>query len=462
MTGGIVPVSLYETTGPAYMSETNMVEWISRKRNGENLAEDEIGSLIRAYTSGNIPDYQMSAFLMAVFFRGMDPRETLALTRNMLESGIRLDLADLGCPRADKHSTGGIGDKTSLVVAPLAAAAGVAVPMISGRSLGFTGGTLDKLESIPGFRVSLSIGEFRRILETVGCAIVGQTEELVPADRKIYALRDATATVECIPLIVASILSKKLAEDLDALVLDVKVGNGAFMTSMEAASELAENLVDVANRFGARSCALLSDMSQPLGFAIGNAIEVEEAVETLKGGGPADFRTLCEELAAHMVRMASPGETLPRARAKVSQLLVSGQALQRFGMMVEAQGGDPRIIDRVDLLPRAPGRRVVLSPRAGYLAAINARALGLTATNLGAGRRDLLDRVDPAVGLRVHRKIGDWVGKGEPLCTVWYGAIAPDPYLAAVEEAFDIRDARTEPPPLISRIVETANKKDAL
>jgi pyrimidine-nucleoside phosphorylase len=437
------------------MPETHTREWIAKKRDGEHFSEQEIEALIEAYTRGDIPDYQMSAWLMAVFFRGMNPQETLALTRSMVESGVRLDLASLGCPRADKHSTGGIGDKTSLVIAPLAAAAGLAVPMISGRSLGFTGGTLDKLESIPGFRVDLSIQEFRKTLETVGCAIVGQTKELAPADRKIYALRDATATVECIPLIVASILSKKLAEDLNALVLDVKVGNGAFMTSMEAASELAQKMVEVANGFGVKTCALLTDMSQPLGYAIGNALEVAEVIETLKGGGPADFRELCEKLAAQMLLLSFPEETPLQAQEKISRLLTSGQALQRFTRMVEAQGGDPKIVDRLNLLPRSPNQCVLPSRQSGYLAAVNARALGFASMSLGAGRTTMLERVDPAAGLQVHRKIGDWIEKGEPLCTVHYGSgNRPAAALQQVEDAFQIAEMKPDPPPLIRRIIE--------
>lgn len=391
------------------MAEGRMVDWIARKRNGERLAEEEIRSLITAYTHADIPDHQMAAWLMAVFFRGMDSRETLALTRCMLESGRRLDLSRLDRPAADKHSTGGVGDKTSLVLAPLAAEAGLAVPMISGRSLGFTGGTLDKLESIPGFRVDLSIEEFQGVLEKVRCAIVSQTEELVPADRKIYALRDATATIECLPLIVGSILSKKLAEDLDALVLDVKAGNGAFMTSIESASELAQSMVDVANAFGTRTCALITDMSQPLGFAVGNALEVAEAVETLKGKGPADFTQLCEELATQMVISAYPQESLSKVRADISRLLSSGRALQRFSRMVEAQGGDPRIADREDVLPHSQKKHTIVSRFTGYLAAVDARSLASVSMNLGA-----MKCADPGAGLVVHKKIGDRIESGEP------------------------------------------------
>jgi len=430
------------------MEKTHMTDLVARKRNGESHSEEEISALIRAYTLGEIPDSQMGAWLMAVFFRGMDAGETLALTRSMVNSGLRLDLSGLGIPRADKHSTGGVGDKTSLVLAPLVAAAGVAVPMISGRTLGFTGGTLNKLESIPGFRVDLSVSEFRRVLEKTGCSMIGQTEELAPADRKIYALRDLTATVECIPLIVASILSKKLSEDLDALVLDVKFGNGAFMTSLEKASELAGQLVEVANSFGTRTCALLTDMSQPLGFAVGNALEVSEVIATMKGKGPADLTHLCEDLGTYMLMLASPGESQTRARERISGLLRSGEALQRFSRMVEAQGGDPRIVDRNDLLPQSREQHVVRARESGYLAEANARRLAVAAMNVGAAYNDR------AAGLVVHKKIADWVDEGEPLCTIHYSRedlLAP--VLASVEAAFQICEDRTNPPALVGKIV---------
>jgi len=392
---------------------------------------------------------------MAVFFRGMDARETLALTRAMVESGVRLDLKGLGKPRVDKHSTGGVGDKTSLVLAPLVAAAGAAVPMISGRSLGFTGGTLDKLESIPGFRVNLSIREFQTVLEKTGCAIIGQTEELAPADRGIYALRDATATIECVPLIVASILSKKLVEDLDALVLDVKVGEGSFMTSLEAASDLAQNLVEVANSFGTKTVAFLTDMSQPLGSAVGNALEVREAIETLQGKGPPDFRQLCEKLAVRMVLLSSPGEELPRVREKIARLLESGKALERFREMVAAQGGDPRTVDDVDRLPRAINQKTVCAPRSGWVMAVKARQIGSASLALGAGRRDLDDRIDFSVGILVHKRTGDAVEAGEPVCTVHYNREEQWALVqGTLQAAFHIGEKRVESPPLIKRMVE--------
>jgi pyrimidine-nucleoside phosphorylase len=437
------------------MSKLDVVSLITRKRNGESLTGEEIRSLIQAYTAGTVGQHQMAAWLMAVFFRGMDARETLALTRAMVESGVRLDLKGLGKPRVDKHSTGGVGDKTSLVLAPLVAAAGAAVPMISGRSLGFTGGTLDKLESIPGFRVNLSIREFQTVLEKTGCAIIGQTEKLAPADRGIYALRDATATIECVPLIVASILSKKLVEDLDALVLDVKVGEGSFMSSLEAASDLAQNLVEVANSFGTKTVAFLTDMSQPLGSAVGNALEVREAIETLQGKGPPDFRQLCEKLAVRMVLLSSPGEELPRVREKIARLLESGKALERFREMVAAQGGDPRTVDDVDRLPRAINQKTVCAPRSGWVMAVKARQIGSASLALGAGRRDLDDRIDFSVGILVHKRTGDAVEAGEPVCTVHYNREEQWALVqGTLQAAFHIGEKRVESPPLIKRMVE--------
>ncbi len=445
---GVVVRLLNIARRPGPMERIQMPDWITRKRNGESLAEEEISALIRAYTLGEIPDSQMAAWLMAVFFQGMNAQETLALTRCMVDSGLRLDLSGLGCPRADKHSTGGVGDKTSLVLAPLVAAAGVAVPMISGRTLGFTGGTLNKLESIPGFRVDLTVPEFQRVLEKVGCAMIGQTAELAPADRKIYALRDATSTVECIPLIVASILSKKLVEDLDALVLDVKFGSGAFMPSAEKAAELAGKLVEVANSFGTRTCALLTDMNQPLGAAIGNALEVSEAIEALQGGGPADFVGLCEDLATYMVVLALPQEDPEKVRQRISKLMSSGKALEYFGRMVEAQGGDPRIVDHADLLPRSRHQHVVRAASPGYLAEAGARGLAIASMNIGAALND------PAVGLVVHKKVADLVEKGEPLCTIHYNKEALlSQVLPSVEMSFRIRQEKVQPPALVAGII---------
>jgi pyrimidine-nucleoside phosphorylase len=432
----------------------NVVDLITKKREGSELSESEIGLLVEGYTAGRIPDYQMAALCMAIFYRGMTAEETLHLTRCMVRSGAVLDLSSLPGPKIDKHSTGGIGDKTSLVLAPLLAAAGVYVPMISGRGLGFSGGTLDKLESIPGFRVNLTLSEFKSVLKKTGCAMIGQTAEIAPADRKLYALRDVTGTVESIPLICASIMSKKLAEGLDGLVLDVKTGEGAFMRTFESASDLARNLVDIGNSMGTKTVALITDMNQPLGLAVGNALEVREAIETLRQQGPEDFTHLCEKLAARMLALAGPQQG-DGSRARITDALTSGKALRKLGEMIEAQGGNPRVIDDLSLLPQATHQTVIGSEASGYVVRLNAKSVGKACMALGAGRETVDSRVDLSVGVRLHKKIGDAVKTGEPLCTVFYNqkskfhAVRP-----SVLKAFEVKPARVEPPPLIKQIVE--------
>ncbi len=396
-------------------------EVIHRKRDGRPLPAEAIRELVEGYVAGSVPDYQMAAFCMAVFFRGMDAAELGALTRAMLESGEVLDLSAVPGPKVDKHSTGGVGDKVSLALAPLAAACGVRVPMISGRGLGHTGGTLDKLESIPGFRVDLPVERFRELVASVGACLVGQTERLAPADGRLYALRDVTATVESIPLIAASILSKKLAEGIDALVLDVKVGSGAFMKRAEEARELARTLTGVGREFGKRVSALLTDMDQPLGRAVGNALEVREAIETLRGGGPPDLREVTVALAAEMLVLGgvAPGEA--EARARVEAALADGSGLRKLREIVEAQGGDRRAVDDPERLPQGRDAREGRSGAAGVVAAIDAEEVGLAAVELGAGRSRVEDEVDAAAGLVLHRKVGDRVERGEPLCTLHLG-----------------------------------------
>ena len=342
------------------------IDVIRKKRDGCELSQNEIEGLVNAYTSGDIPDYQVSAWLMAVVLKGMTRAETAALTDAMLHSGDVLDLSWLKAKKVDKHSTGGVGDKTSLVLAPLAAAAGIAVPMISGRGLGHTGGTLDKLEAIPGFNVNLSVTEFRRVLETCGCAMIGQTAEIAPADRKLYALRDVTGTVESPYLICASIMSKKLAEGIDALVLDVKTGSGAFMKSEKDATFLAELMVETGERMGKQVVALITDMDQPLGNKIGNAIEVLEVLEVLRGDGPEDLKELCLELAAWMLHLGGVASTVTDGRQQSAKLISSGKALDKFRQMIELQGGDARIVDDPKLLPQAQHMTDVLSTKAGY------------------------------------------------------------------------------------------------
>ncbi len=396
------------------------VDLIRKKRDGGELSPEDIAFVVDGCCSGDIPDYQISAFLMAVFFRGMTEREMVALTERMRTSGETMDLSSLPALKVDKHSTGGVGDKTSLVIAPAVAAAGLIVPMISGRGLGHTGGTLDKLESIPGFQVALSGARFKEILSATGIAMIGQTADLVPADRKLYALRDVTSTIDSLPLITASIMSKKLAEGIDGLVLDVKTGSGAFMKTEEEAEALARAMVGVGRSCGKRVRALVTDMNQPLGEWVGNALEVVEALEVLKGGGPEDTRALCEELSAHCMVLGEAAPSLALGRTLYREVIGSGRALGRFRDMVAAQGGDPSVVDDYSVLPRARKTAQVPSPASGFVEAIDTEALGRAAGVLGAGRATVQSPIDPAVGLQVHKKIGDAVGRGEALCTVLY------------------------------------------
>jgi pyrimidine-nucleoside phosphorylase len=396
------------------------VDLIRKKRDGGSLDRSEIDFFIAGVTGGTLPDYQIAALLMAIVLRGMTPEETAWLTTAMVESGTRLDLADVTGPKADKHSTGGVGDKTSLIVAPLVAACGVAVPMMSGRALGHTGGTLDKLESIPGFQTILTIDRFVKIVSTVGCAIIGQTAELAPADRKLYALRDVTATVESVPLVCSSIMSKKIAEGVNVLVLDVKCGRGAFMKTEAEARALAEALVRVGTAAGVRTEALITAMDAPLGRAVGNALEVREAVETLQGRGPSDVQELSMRLAARMISLAGAAPDDAAATGKARAALASGAGLARFADMVEAQGGDPRIVDDPDRLPSAPRRCAVPAPRDGVLVSIDPELVGRAAMLLGGGRARADDTIDPAVGALVLQKPGARVRAGQPLVELHY------------------------------------------
>ncbi len=426
-------------------------EVIHAKRDGRSIPAADLAALVDGFTRGEIPDYQMAAFCMAVFFRGMDDAEVRALTEAMLRSGDVLDLSDVPGAKVDKHSTGGVGDKVSLALAPLAAACGVKVPMISGRGLGHTGGTLDKLEAIPGFRTDLPVDRFRALVREVGACLVGQSARLAPADRKLYALRDVTATVESIPLIAASIMSKKLAEGIDALVLDVKVGSGAFMKGRADARALARTLAGIGRGMGKRVTALLTDMSQPLGRAVGNALEVAETIELLRGGGPPDLREITVELTAEMLVLGGAAPDLAAARRAVGAAIEDGRGLAKLEEIVRAQGGDPEVVRDPARLPRAPRRYDVPAPAAGFVREIDAEALGLAAVALGAGRARVEDRVDPAVGLVVHRRLGDRVERGEPLCTVHEGDRSePRARVAArVEAAFRIGGAAAAPPPLV-------------
>lgn len=391
---------------------------IERKREGGRLEESEWHELIRAYAAGRVPDYQMSSLLMAIFFRGLDRGETNALTDSMIESGGRLDLSHLSIARIDKHSTGGVGDKVSLILAPLIASLGVAVPMMSGRGLGHTGGTLDKLESIPGFRTNLSLRDAARQVESIGCALIGQTKEIAPADRKLYALRDATATVEVIPLIAASIMSKKLAEGLTGLVLDVKQGSGAFMPDPNRAQALAKAMIQLGADRGCPVVALLTAMDRPLGFACGNAIEVRESIDALSGTGPEDLMEVTYALGAEMLMLAGVASKPSVAWRMMRDSIGSGRALEKFAEIIEAQGGNPRIIEDQDLLASAPLRAEFFAARDGFVTEVAPRAVGYGIIALRGGRRTMEDKIDPSVGFVITAKPGDRVRRGQTLATI--------------------------------------------
>ena len=428
------------------------VEVIKAKRDGRVLAPADLRALVDAYVAGEVPDYQMAAFCMAVFFRGMTALETSALTQAMLRSGEVLDLSDLPGVKVDKHSTGGVGDKVSLALAPIAAACGVVVPMISGRGLGHTGGTLDKLESIPGFQVRLPVERFREILASTGACLIGQTDRLAPADRRLYALRDVTATVESIPLIASSIMSKKLAEGIDALVLDVKVGSGAFMKRLEDAEALARALIGIGQGMGKRVVALLTGMDEPLGCAVGNALEVKEAVELLHDEGPKDLREVTFALCAEMVLLAGRAANLEEARALVRAVVGDGRAFLKLCQIVEAQGGDPDALADLSLLPAAEGTLEVAAGASGTVQAIDAEAIGVAAVALGAGRARVEDAVDPAVGLIIRKKVGERVEAGEPLATVHFGrrgAERPEAVAERVRRAYQIGAQAVPAEPLV-------------
>ncbi len=430
------------------------VDLIQRKRDGEELAPEEIEHLIEGYTRGDIPDYQMSAFLMAVFFSGMSDREVSRLTECMLRSGETVNLSSIPGMKVDKHSTGGVGDKTSFIVAPLAAAAGVIVPMMSGRALGHTGGTLDKLESIPGFRADLTPAEFEKQLSELGLCFIGQTDKLAPADRKLYALRDVTATVESIPLISSSIMSKKLAEGVDALVLDVKVGSGAFMKKQVDARRLAQTMVGIGRRMDKKVQALITDMNQPLGYAIGNALEIMEASQTLQNAGPADLTKLSIELAARMIFLGKKSPSLEEARHIAEKHLVDGSGYRKFKQVVAAQGGNAQALDKFELLPNATGMREITSPRGGYVSIIDAEDIGVASNMIGAGRDRKDDAIDPAVGIILEVKAGEKVDAGSVLCRLYYTKEDHvDEAADMVEDAFRISAQKPDERELILEVV---------
>jgi pyrimidine-nucleoside phosphorylase len=400
------------------------VDLIRKKRDSGELTREEIGFLVSGYTLGEIPDYQMAAWLMAVWIRGLNRAEMAALTEVMLYSGEVLDHSGIPGKKVDKHSTGGIGDKTSLILAPIVAAGGLTVPMISGRGLGHTGGTLDKLEAIPGFKVNLSLDEFRRVLRECGMGLIGQTAEIAPADKKIYALRDATSTVENIGLICASIMSKKLAEGIDALVLDVKTGSGAFMKKEEDSVRLAEVMVETGKRMGKKVVALITDMEQPLGRMAGHSNEVTECVQVLNGGGPVDLRELSLELSAWMFYLGDKTQSVGEGRSLAESMISSGKATEKFRQGIRLQGGDPRIIEEPQRLPQARAHLDVPSVASGFVTGTDCEQFGIALAMLGGGREKKEDKIDHAVGLEFHKRIGDRVEKGEPLATIHYNSDA--------------------------------------
>ncbi|MFN7915223.1 MAG: thymidine phosphorylase [Vicinamibacterales bacterium] len=427
------------------------VDTIMKKRDGHALERDEIAAFVRGVTTGDLPDYQASALLMAILLKGMTPEETAWLTDAMVHSGIRVDLKDLPGVKVDKHSTGGVGDKTSLILAPIAAACGVPVPMMSGRGLGHTGGTLDKLESIPGFRTGLSLDEMRAALQRCGCAMLGQTAQIAPADKKLYALRDVTGTVESIPLISASIMSKKIAEGIDALVLDVKTGSGAFMKTEADSRRLAESLVSIGNASGVKTEAVITDMEMPLGVAVGNALEVIECLDVLKGRHAGDLVDCSIELTLRMLILGKVATDRADATAQVRRAIDSGAALERFRQIIEGQGGDPRVVDDYSRLPQAPSRVVVRAERAGYVARLDAELVGRASVVLGAGRDRVEDAVDPAVGIIILAKPGAQVAAGDAIFEIHFREQAKlDAALVLARRAITLAD---EPPVLRAIIV---------
>ena len=432
-----------------------IVDVIRKKRDGAELTREELALLVEGYGRNEVSDYQAAAFLMAVYFQSLSDSELADLTDLYVRSGVTVDLSELPGVKVDKHSTGGVGDKTSLVVAPIVAAAGYRVPMISGRGLAHTGGTVDKLESIPGFNTALSMEQFQQALRTTGCAIIAQTAELAPADGKLYSLRDATGTVESIPLIAASIMSKKLVEGIDALLLDVKTGSGAFMKKQTEARRLAQAMVTIGRRMGKRMLALITDMDQPLGNAVGNALEVMEAVNTLQGKGPPDLTELSLELAARMLALADPSRSGEEARELANSLLADGSALAKFRQIIEAQGGDAGVIDAFERLPTASAGHSITTPRSGYVTQVNAEEIGMAAVLLGAGSERLDSAIDHAVGIVVERKVGEQVEAGESLCTLYYNdERGLEEAVQMVEDAFHIASVAPEPRPLIYEVIQ--------
>lgn len=430
-----------------------MIDLIAKKRDHEVLTTEEINFIINEYTADRIPDYQVSALLMAIYLNGMTDAETSALAKAMLDSGEVLNLDLIPGIKVDKHSTGGVGDKISIPLAPLVASAGVKNPMISGRGLGHTGGTLDKLEAIPGYDVDETVDQFIKQVSEHGTAIISATKDVAPADRKIYALRDVTSTVESIPLIASSIMSKKLASGTNALVLDVKTGNGAFMKTEERARKLAETLVAIGRQNNVPCVAYLTDMNQPLGYAIGNANEIKESIAVLRGEGPEDVTELALILGAEMLVLAGITKTTAQARAILEDHIKDGSALAAFKQLITDQGGDASIVDHPEKLPQADGQVDVIAQASGYITAIETNELGLASVKIGGGRAKKDDIVDPAVGIMMHKKLGDAVKAGEPLATLYVNTEAPEEVQAQVLNSFTIGETKPELPPLIHEVI---------
>ncbi|APZ48376.1 pyrimidine-nucleoside phosphorylase [Jeotgalibaca sp. PTS2502] len=431
-----------------------MVDLIIKKQEGKELTKEEIRFLIEGYTDGSVPDYQMSAFAMAVYFQDMTDRERVEFTMAIAESGDQIDLSEINGIKVDKHSTGGVGDTTTLVLAPLVASLGVPVAKMSGRGLGHTGGTLDKLESIPGFKIEISEENFIELVNKNKVAVIGQSGDLCPADKKLYALRDVTGTVNSLPLIAGSIMSKKIAAGADAIVLDVKVGAGAFMKTIEDAEELAHAMVAIGNLAGRNTMAIISDMSQPLGYAVGNTLEIEEAIETLKGQGPADLEELCLELGAQMVYLGEKANSLEEARALLKEKLHNGEALEKFKEFIAAQHGNAEVVNDYSLMPQAKDKKEVYAEESGYVAEINADAIGVAAMSLGAGRATKESEIDLSAGLMLHKKVGEKVAKGDLLVTLYANDKDFSEAESLVHQAYKFSSTSVEPTLIHETITE--------
>ena len=430
------------------------VDIIEKKRDGNALTTEEIQFFITNYTNGTIPDYQVSALLMAIYYQGMTSKECADLTSAMMYSGDTVDLSSINGIKVDKHSTGGVGDTTTLVLAPLVAALDIPVAKMSGRGLGHTGGTNDKFESIPGFKIELGKQDFINQVNEKGVAVIGQSGNLTPADKKLYSLRDVTATVNSIPLIASSIMSKKLAAGADAIVLDVKTGDGALMKNMADSEKLAHEMVNIGNQIGRRTMAIISDMSQPLGFAIGNALEVKEAIDTLKGHGPADLTELVLTLGSQMVVLANKANTLDEAREKLQEVIKNGKAVEKFKTLIEAQGGDSSVVDNPEKLASAPYQIALPALKSGYVSRIIADQIGIAAMQLGAGRATKEDVIDPSVGIMLHKKVGDKVAEGEALLTIHANTDKIDAIKQKLYDNITISDNAIEPQLIYKVITE--------